>query len=550
MTRTLFALKLRLFRNGPHDERAFSLVTGLILAALVISGASLTTHGVIHEGWIAVALTLWGGMWLFGPLARPRHDPSVISREWLRGYPLRSWRLARALSWTELLGTGPLITLACLSSLVVLAAPGGTAALAVAVAAMATQLYLLVWAGRTVAALAAWLLQTRAGMTLASVQTALVLALSFAGWVPVAAWLLPRLGEGETALVTPTAGRLPEPMVDVLAASPTGWGYGAALAARDGAGAGPVLLPLAAMLVLGAVLQLCWIALTARALRRPPRQASARRPAVPGRGWSLPFTTPQVDAVVSRELVTWLRDPARGVELRTAWLTPLLMALIIASTDWSWALPLVGPAAAVLGAMVAINTYALDGTALWQLLTTPGALKTDVRGRMVAWALLFGLPSIALAAVLWAATGSPKGGAAVGGAIAAAAVGCAGAPLLALMMPAVGTDARDRVHPGQQAGDPTGGQMTIFPVAVPAAILPGFIGGPWWGSLLVGVLLAAVVLGVTPALTVRLLQQRGTGLLEAMATRDTAFLHASFRKKGLPDRPSDALRHSRSGATP
>ncbi|MEU0241522.1 hypothetical protein ABZ234_27875 [Nocardiopsis sp. NPDC006198] len=122
MTRALFALKLRLFRNGPHDERVFSLVTGLILAALVIAGASSATHGVIHEGWIAVALTVWGGMWLFGPMAQPRHEPSVISHEWLRGYPLRPRRLARALSWTELLGVGPLFTLACLSSLVVLAA--------------------------------------------------------------------------------------------------------------------------------------------------------------------------------------------------------------------------------------------------------------------------------------------------------------------------------------------------------------------------------------------------------------------------------------------
>ncbi|MEV3984375.1 hypothetical protein [Nonomuraea sp. NPDC049758] len=50
--------------------------------------------------------------------------------------------------------------------------------------------------------------------------------------------------------------------------------------------------------------------------------------------------------------------------------------------------------------MVAIHTYALDGTAPWQLLTTPGALQADLHGRMAAWALLFGLPSIALAAVL------------------------------------------------------------------------------------------------------------------------------------------------------
>jgi len=550
VTRTLLALKLRLLRNGPHNERAFSLVTGLILAALVIAGAFLTTHGVIHEGWIAVALTVWGGMWLFGPLAQPRHDPSVISREWWRGYPLRPWRLARALSWTELLGIGPLITLACLSSLVMLAAPGGTAAVTAAIAAALAQLYLLIWAGKTVAALAGWLLQTRAGVTLAAVQTAIMLALSFAGWVPVAAWLLPRLGEGDTALVTPTAGRLPEPMIDVLAALPTGWGYGAAIAARDGGGAGSVLLPLAALLALGALAQLCWIALTVRALRRPPRQATWRRPAVPGRWLFLPFTTPQVAAVVSRELATWRRDPARSVELRSAWLTPLLMALIIASTDWSWALPLAGPAAALFGAMVAINTYALDGTALWQLLTTPGALKADVRGRMVAWALLFGLPSIALAAVLWAVTGSWLGGAAVGGAIAAAAAGCAGAPLLAVVVPAVGTDARDRIYPGQQAGDPTGGQMTIFPVVLLVALLPGVFGGSWWGSVLAAVLLAAVVLGVSPALTVRLLQQRGTGLLDAMISRDTAALRSAAGTRSPLTRPLETRSHNRPGGTP
>ncbi|MEV4225064.1 hypothetical protein [Nonomuraea sp. NPDC049725] len=532
MTGALFALKLRLLRNGPHNERAFSLVTGLVLAALVVAGSAPAARGVIHEGWIAVALTVWGGMWVFGPLAQPRHDPSVISREWLRGYPLRPGRLARALSWTELLGVGPLITLACLASLVVLAAPGGPAAAAIATLAAAAQLYLLIWAGKTVAALAAWLLQTRAGMSLAALQTAIMLALSFAGWVPIAAWLLPRLGEGDTALVIPTFGHLPAPVIDALTALPTGWGYGVAVAVRDGAGFGEVAAPLAGLLAWGVLLQAGWIALTARALRRPPRRAVPRRPAAPGRPLPLPGAGPQVAAVVSRELATWLRDPARGVELRSAWLTPLLMAAVIALTDWSWALPLVGPAAAVFGAMVAINTYALDGTALWQLLTTPDALRADVRGRMAAWALLFGVPSVALAAVLWAVTGSPLGGAALGGAVTAAAAGCAAAPLLALVMPAVGADARDRVHPGQQAGDPTGGQMTIFPVVLAAAAVPGvagaLAGGPGWVAA--AVLLAGALLYATPVLTVRLLHRRGPGLLDAMASRDAAVLRPAALK--------------------
>ncbi|MFD4689160.1 hypothetical protein [Streptomyces sp. NPDC058463] len=46
-------------------------------------------------------------------------------------------------------------------------------------------------------------------------------------------------------------------------------------------------------------------------------------------------------------------------------------------------------------------------------------------------------------------------------------------------------------------------------------------------SVLVAVIPAAVVPGVTPALTVRLLQQHVIGLLEAMATRDTAVLCGS-----------------------
>ncbi|HZA18249.1 MAG TPA: hypothetical protein VE645_15410, partial [Pseudonocardiaceae bacterium] len=281
MTRSLFALKLRLLRNGPHNERGFSLVSGLVLAALVIAAASASARGVMHEGWIAVAITVWGGMWLFGPLAQPRHDPSVISREWLRGYPIRSWRLATALSWTELLGVGPVITVVCLSSLLVLAAPGGPAATVITAAAVLGQLYFLVWIGKTVAALAAWLLQTRVGMTLAGIQTAIMLAVSFAGWVPVASWLLPRLGDGETALVAPSLGQLSAPVVDVLTALPTGWGYRAAVAARDGLGAGAVTLPLAGLLGAGALLQLTWIALTARTLRRPPRRATPRRPTAP-----------------------------------------------------------------------------------------------------------------------------------------------------------------------------------------------------------------------------------------------------------------------------
>ncbi|MGW9633654.1 hypothetical protein [Nocardiopsis alba] len=87
--------------------------------------------------------------------------------------------------------------------------------------------------------------------------------------------------------------------------------------------------------------------------------------------------------------------------------------------------------------------------------------------------------------------------------------------------------ARDRISPGQQAGDPTGGQMTIFPVVLLVAFLPGVFGGSWWGSVL-----TAVLLGVTPALTVHLLRQRGTGLLDAMISRDPVTPRPCFQPRG------------------
>ncbi|MEU3231430.1 alpha/beta fold hydrolase [Nocardiopsis alba] len=102
--------------------------------------------------------------------------------------------------------------------------------------------------------------------------------------------------------------------------------------------------------------------------------------------------------------------------------------------------------------------------------------------------------------------------------------------------------ARDRIYPGQRAGDPTGGQMTIFPVVLLVALPPGVFGGSWWGSAL-----TAVLLGVTPALTVHLLRQRGTGLLDAMISRDPAALRSAARTRSPLTRPLETRSHNRPG---
>ena len=34
------------------------------------------------------------------------------------------------------------------------------------------------------------------------------------------------------------------------------------------------------------------------------------------------------------------------------------------------------------------NLYGVDGSALWQILITPNALRNDVRGRQIAWLII------------------------------------------------------------------------------------------------------------------------------------------------------------------
>ncbi|MCU4749686.1 MULTISPECIES: hypothetical protein [unclassified Streptomyces] len=64
------------------------------------------------------------------------------------------------------------------------------------------------------------------------------------------------------------------------------------------------------------------------------------------------------------------------------------------------------------------------------------------------------------------------------------------------------------------------------------------------GSVLTAILVAALVLGVSPALTVRLPQQRGTGLLDAMISRHIAALRSAEWTRSPLTRPLETLSQS------
>ncbi|MFD1718596.1 hypothetical protein [Georgenia deserti] len=519
------ALRWRIIRHGPNDERGFGLVTGLLAAAGVVVLAVLGRDGTVHPSWMTAAVSAFGLMWLLGPVLLPGSAP-VLDPQWFRTLPRRPAVITREMAPSEAISVGTVVTAVALAGLVVLAAPHGAGAVVVAVVAALAQLHFLLWLGRCASAAVARMLRTSVGMWLTALQMSVLLAISFAGWVPIVALVLPDMGEGSAEIVTPAVGgAVPVAVERVLLVLPTGWSLAALEAVTSSASLLAVLLPVVGLFAVGTGLRMLWIALTAYTLRRPPARAQSNVTAKRA-GFSRSPGGGPVRAVTSRELTTWFRDPHRKLGLGHAWLTPLLMIALVAPTTWDWALPFIGVMAAVLGAMVAVNTYALDGTALWQLLTVPGAVRADVRGRYLAWLQLFGLPVLALTVLLCLVSGSPLWAVALGMTLAATGAACACAPLFGAMMPAIGADARERVSPSSHAGNPAGGQWTIFAAVIAVAVVPVVLtqlvgaGSLWPVPVVLGAAIGlAALLGLAP-LTRRYLERRGPELLAAMESDD------------------------------
>ena len=535
MSATFASMRWRILRHGPHDERGFGLVVGSIVASGIVVLAALGTSGTVDPSWLTVGIFAFGVFWAIGPILLPGSS-ATLDPQWFRTLPARPTRIARDLAASEVMSIGTVVTAIALSSFVVVAAAHGPGAVIVAALALSAQLMFLLWLGRCVAAVVARLLRSTAGTWVAAVQTSMLLAVSFAGWVPVAAAVLPNLGDGGTELVTPSVvGAVPAAIENLLLALPTGWGLAAVLAATTSASLVSVALPLLG-LVAGAIsLRGVWIVLTASELRRPPARTPSRitaRRSAPTRGRRPGGPT---RAVFDREIKTWFRDPHRRLGTIHAWITPLLMIALVAPTSWSWALPFIGVMAAALGAMVAVNTYALDGTALWQILTTPGAIRADVRGRQLAWLLLFGIPTSALTLALCLVSESPLAAVAFGMTLAATGAACASAPWLGVLMPAIGPDARERVALSSRTGNPAGAQYTIFAIVLAVAVLPPVLihlsgaDVPWPVHPFLG---AAIGVGAVVGLsspTRSRFRRTGPALLSAMESGDSSRLRRSPR---------------------
>jgi ABC-2 type transport system permease protein len=396
----LIGMKARVLRNSLRGRAGASFaiggVVGLLVASIGVVLIAGQAGGITVGTDVASALfAIWMLGWLFGPILTGGGDETLRPENFVL-LPLRPHQLAVGLLGASLVGVSPPVTLLLFSGLVLVALPAGALTVLVAVLAVAAQLALVVLLSRVVIAGLGDLLGSRRGKDLGVLLGALV----GLAYLP-ARWVFEQLGPIVVGQSSPA-------LTATLRALPSGWGPNAvaAAAAHDWLTAIAWLLALA---VLDAVLVVAWSRLLVRRLTSGgspagPRR-TGRRDARALRRTLLPDSP--LGAVIGKELTLWRRDAQR----RTMMLVSIVIGLLLPAFSLTQ-----GGGASGLGfsalwivvfaTMQVSNLYGMDGTAVWQTLTTPGAARADVRGRQWAWALVVGPVAVVAALVLPGVTGA------------------------------------------------------------------------------------------------------------------------------------------------
>ena len=365
----LTRLRLTIWKRTPNGLRGVGVCVGVALAGWTIWIGLGQWGGSESSGdLLAVVFAAWLVGWVFGPVQSGGSD--FLRPEWFTLLPLETRRLARGLLVAGCVGVGAAVTLAASVSLVVYGARHGTGAALVGVPAALVLPLLMVTVSKLVAEALGGAARSRLTTEIVAAQWSLLVAALLAGRFVVSA-----LFEIADEIGTEFSEVLPGTAAVLLRILPTGWG----VVAVEAAGEGDWWLALAALAALVAAVWVGIVVWTRLLGRRTTggRTGAVGRPRV-ARRRLLPATP--LGAVVAKDLRTWWRDPRRGIEVRST----LWAGLFATAALWVLlpdVLAFAGVLIAVLGAMACVNVYAMDGTALWHTLLTPGAERIDVRGR-------------------------------------------------------------------------------------------------------------------------------------------------------------------------
>lgn len=456
MTAALIRMRLTIWRRTPNGMRGVGIALGAVLALATLAIGGGVLGGAESTGdLLALVFAVWLIGWMVGPIQTGGSD--FLRPEWFALLPVRPRRLARGLLIASAVGVGPAITVAVLAGLVVFGVRLGPGAAVVAVPAAAIALIGMVLASKVVAEALGGSARSRIATELAALQYGLFLAATIAAW-----GMLDMAGD----LGAQAGGALPDPAAVAVRVIPPGW----AVVAVEAAGRGNWLLAAGALAGLAALVWLgllLWAALLRR--RTAGGRVTAARPRARGARRRVLPATP-IGAVAGKDVRTWMRDPRRGVEVRVA----LWAAVFTTAGLWlvmPGVLPFAGVIVTVIGAMSCVNVYAMDGTALWHTLLTPGAERADVRGRQVAWLLIFAPAAVVLSIAGLLASQATWAIPWIAGLVPALLGGAAGLiPMLSVYGLSPETDAHKRSgNPAETGGDATGLYfLTLFATLLPA----------------------------------------------------------------------------------
>ncbi|QSY50342.1 MULTISPECIES: hypothetical protein [Streptomyces] len=393
MALALIQMKFAVLRrdlSGPRATWVFSgAVAGLAMAASTIAMATVDAPdlGTVRD-LLAVLFALWTLGWMLGPVATGQ---PVLRAEQFALQPIPRRRLALGLLGAGFVAVTAVVSLVAFAALLVFGLRLGTVPALVSVPALLLQLTLAVLLSRLMGRLFGALARSRVGAVLGAVLTATMLVVASSGWIVFSA-LDAVLRTGFSPVFS-----------TVVRALPSGWGAVAveASARQDWLMTG---LPLAGLVLLPAVLWVAWNRSLgpARWSRPTVRGSSADRAAPRGRASLSP-----TGAVYAKELRTYARDPQRLQSLIVPPVFAVLSALVPLAFGSTVFLPFMGALTALMGAATCANLYGQDGTALWLTLQTPGSERADVRGRQLAWIVVFAPLSLLLTAAGIAVAGQP-----------------------------------------------------------------------------------------------------------------------------------------------
>ncbi|WP_378737818.1 hypothetical protein [Nocardia brasiliensis] len=393
MVGVLIRMRLLLTKRGlSNGWQGFTFVLGILVglfaavvtAALIGFGASDAAQGTT----IAAALFgVWTLGWLCGPVLIGSSDETV-QPEHLRLLPLSNRQLATGLLAASFAGPAPVINLIAFGGLVVLAAQFGWAASLIALIAVLLQLVFVVVLSRVVLAWVGAAMRSRRGKDVGVLLAGLV----GLAYYPMS-WLLSHVS---------VLRDLPSGAATTLRWLPSGW----SAVAVQGAAQGNWLLAVLPLVGLAAVsvgFWQAWSVLLARRLATPMNSVAG------GAGGGLLSRVRQdgpVGAVLVKELRAWWRDSRRRATLLPILVVGILMPVFPAvQGGGTGGVPFAGVTSALFAALAGANLYGYDGTALWQTLVTPGAVRADVRGRLLAMLLVIGLPTLLITLILPGALG-------------------------------------------------------------------------------------------------------------------------------------------------